>query len=272
MASGQYCLLMGNDDCLASPNSLAQLHAAVTSHPNTGVVVSNFKGYTDGKIYRRMRRTGAVGTGPKVAIEMFRNLSFVSGIVLKADRSKAHSTTQWDGSEMYQMFLGCRIVAEGYELVETEEVAVRMGIGIEGETVDSYATRPREGRYSMQERKIPLVQLGKVVCGAIAPYCPSWVSRASRQVFQQILMFTYPFWLIEYRRVQSWGFAAGVARGMRPANLLPERGVSTIDRFWIGSCYALMTLLGLSVPVKMFAALRQQFYSIAKSWSLRTQS
>ena len=271
MASGRFCLLMGNDDCLANANTMEQLHAAVMSHRNTGVVISNYKDYTDGTTYRRVKRTGPTGAGPNAAIAMFRNLSFVSGIVLNTDRAKAHFTAQWDGSEMYQMFLGCRIVAEGYQLVELDEVTVRMGIVIDGESVESYATRPREGGYSMRERKIPLVQLGKVVCGAIGPYCEPWISRASRQVFQQILMFTYPFWLVEYRRVQSWWFAAGVARGMRPANLLPK-GVSAIDRLWIGACYSLMTLLGLSVPVGIFRALRHQLHSIAKSWSLSTQS
>src|SRR5271154_4674407 len=33
LASGQYCLLMGNDDCLASPQTLEQFHAALARHP-----------------------------------------------------------------------------------------------------------------------------------------------------------------------------------------------------------------------------------------------
>jgi glycosyltransferase involved in cell wall biosynthesis len=269
MAVGRYCLLMGNDDCLADEHSLERLHSAIAKTENTGVVIVNYSECGDGRVYRRVSRDGPVGSGPAVAVGMFRDLSFVSGIVLRTDRAQAHSTAAWDGSEMYQMFLGCRIVAEGYQLVELRDILIHKDIMIAGEEVDSYVRKPRLRLSSIREMRIPLVEMGRLVHDAIGPYCGAWGSRAARKIFLQILFFTYPFWLVEYRRVQSWRFAAGISLGMRPRNLLPESGVSGSDKFVIRFCYCFMTFVSLLVPTGLFGSLRQQLYVLAKSSFLR---
>ena len=269
MASGAYCLLMGNDDCLAEEGSLEHLRAAIVANENTGVVIANYAEFGTGKVYHRVKRTGAVGSGPAIAVSMFRDLSFVSGVVLRTDRAHAHATAAWDGSEMYQMFLACRIVAEGLQLVEVPEVVIKKDILIPGEEVDSYAAKPRVTVRSIRETKLPLVEMGRVVFGAVQPYCGSWGSRAGRKIFLQILCFTYPFWIVEYRRVQSWRYALSVSLGMRPRNLLPKEGMSYTDKVLVRLCYGVVTVVGLLVPAGLFAALRQQLYAFAKSSALR---
>jgi hypothetical protein len=167
---------------------------------------------------------------------------------------------------MYQMFLGCRILAEGYELLEVADVAVIKSILVDGETVDSYAAKKHARPSSIEERKIPLVDMGRLVFDAVRPYCGARTGKAGRRIFLQILFFTYPFWLVEYRRVQSWRFAAGIALGMRPRNLLPREGLSGADKLFLRTCYALVTVGGLLVPTALFMTLRERLYGFAKTY------
>lgn len=116
LARGHYCLLMGNDDELASPQILQFLHDQILAHRHPGVVITNYLEIKSGTVVRRMRRAGDLGAGPEVAAANFRNYSFVSGVLLDRAAALRHRTESWDGSEMYQMYLGTRIVAEGRSL------------------------------------------------------------------------------------------------------------------------------------------------------------
>ena len=177
---------------------------------------------------RRMQRTGSPGGGPKVAASNFRNYAFVSGVVLHGARARELSTNRWDGSEMYQMYLASRIVAEGRALLSLERVAVLKDIQLPDQTQDSYATKPRIDPCPIIERKHTFHLLAPLVVDAIAPSASGDELNALREyVIAQVLMFTYPFWIVEYRRVQSWNYALGICLGMRPRNLAK---VGELDR------------------------------------------
>jgi glycosyltransferase involved in cell wall biosynthesis len=266
LARGRYCFLLGNDDALASPATLQQLHDDLEDHGFPAVAIANYEEFASGKPYRRVGSTGPMGAGPQVAASRFRDFSFVSGVILDRAKAQAQHTAKWDGSEMYQMFVGCRMLAEGGALLGIERIAVRKDIQIPGESVDSYAKRPRDKRFTIVERKLPLGQLGRLVVDAIEPF----VGAAERQrltvkVFWQILVFTYPFWLFEYRRVQSWKYAAGIALGMRPRNLLGDISLNSLNRLRIILVYAAITASGLSMPVNVFQRLYPVLYRLAKA-------
>jgi hypothetical protein len=168
---------------------------------------------------------------------------------------------------MYQMFVGCRIIAEGRPLLGIDKVTIRKDLQIPGETVDSYALRPRQASGPIIERKLPLGTLGRLVVDSIEPY----VSTAERhkltaKIFWQILMFTYPFWIFEYRRVQSWRYALGICLGMRPRNLLAGIELPWKLKSWLSILYFFVSLCGLTAPVKLFSALQPRLYSIAKAF------
>ncbi len=265
LASGRFCFLMGNDDALFSENSLRDLHRLLQEMGNTGVAISNYRGYSDGHDYRRITRTGNLGSGPTVAASNFRNFSFVSGIILETSSAKAFATGRWDGSEMYQMYLGCRIIASGKPLVGISEPMIRAGITIEGEMVDSYCAKAPIRPCPLIERKLPLNDLGRVVFDAINPYLDNGdKQRFLRNIFSQIYFFTYPFWIFEYRRVQSWKFAAGICLGMKPGSMLRDTGAKSSTRHWLAALYGSVTFLGLCLPVGLFFSAYKILYKVAK--------
>jgi hypothetical protein len=265
LASGEYCLLMGNDDCLAEDTTVESLRAILRNHPQTGVAITNFKDFVSGRITRRIVRTSNVGGGPKVAVRSFRNVSFVSGVVFRRDRAQAHANDRWDGSEMYQMYVASRIIAEGYELLELDMVAVRKDMTIPGESVDTYANRPRLDPCPIVERKTTLLQLGALVSDAVRPYAGKQLAWYEVQILLQVLFFTYPFCVLEARRLQSWKYAAGSCLGMRPKNLFSQMHFPALHRWFLRGVFFAVTCAALLMPISLFDACQPKLFAISKS-------
>jgi hypothetical protein len=270
LASGEYCLLMGNDDCLAEETTLESLRAILRNHPQTGVAITNFKDFASGQITRRIVRTENLGSGPRVAIRSFRNVSFVSGVIFRRDRAQAHATDRWDGSEMYQMYIASRIIAEGYELLELDMVVVRKDMKIAGESVDSYENRPRLDPCPIVERKTTLLQLGALVSDAVRPHAGKQLARHEVQILLQVLFFTYPFCILQARRVQSWKYAAGNCLGMRPKNLFSQMHFSPFHRWFLGGVFFTVSCAALLMPISFFDACQPKLFAISKSILRRT--
>lgn len=266
LSKGEYCLLMGNDDALASSDTLQMIFDRIERFGPAGVVITNYRELGDGKVMRRIKQTGLLGSGPVAAANNYRNVSFVSGVVLDGARARALTTRKWDGSEMYQMYLTCRILSEGASLVGIDEVAVLKDIQVEGEGVDSYAQKPRLNPCPIVERRHTFHFLGRLVIDAIEPYLSQKVKQdVSEKVLQQLIVFTYPFWIFEFRRIQSWKYAAGVCLGMRPRNILEGVTLSRLRRVRIALLYALVSSVGLVAPVNLFRKLYPQLHALSKS-------
>jgi glycosyltransferase involved in cell wall biosynthesis len=271
LARGRYCFLLGNDDALAGPDVLQHLATVLARRP-PAVALCNYEDYLSGATVRRVP-DGPLGQGPEAAVRLFRHFSFVSGVVLERAGAHAHATSEWDGSEMYQMYLAGRALAAGGSALGVGLSAVRKDIAIAGETVDSYARRARLEPCPIEERRLNLVWIPRLMAAALAPHVRAADrSRRNRRVVAQLLCFTYPFWLFEYRRIQSWKYALGIALGMRPRNLAVGELLSRFDRLWVIVLYGLVTLSGLLLPRRWFERARGRLFALAKSgrrWTVR---
>ena len=265
LAKGKFCFLLGNDDCLASPTVFEELYNLIQEFKPIGVGITNYKDYMTGKEFRRIRKTGILGSGPEVAATYFRNFSFVSGVLLNRNQSIQHATDRWDGSEMYQMYIACRMIAAGSTFLGIDRVLVRQGIQITGQQVNSYASRPRLNPCPIIERRLPLNLLGRLVADAISPHLePSIAQKTFEKIFVQIFIFLHPYWLIEYRRIQSWKYALGVCLGMRPRNVLHGIELEPFKKIRLAVLYFWMSLCGLAVPIKLFSLLRPIFNWVSR--------
>ncbi len=273
LASGKFCFLLGNDDALASSKVLEELHDRMLAFEAPGVVITNYRDYGSGQTIQRVKGEHMLGADPSVAVQNFRNFSFVSGIVLDAAKVKSVATERWDGSEFYQMFVASRMIAGGASLVTIDLVTVRKDIRITGEDVDSYRARPRLKPCPIVERRINLVTIGSLVADAIQPYVENQdMQRTVTRIFLQLLTFTYPFWIYEYRRVQSWKYALGVCLAMRPRRILRGHQLSPRRRLSIAVVYGLVTTVGLITPVMWFQRLYPQLHRFAKSFGHGTHA
>ncbi len=264
LASAPYSFLLGNDDTLKDPDTLGDLERAIRASHDPWVVFTNFEDFSTAAVARRVSQDGVIGSGPRVAAASFRKFSFVSGVVLKTVPARGERTNRWDGSEMYQMYVGTRLITIGGRVLELAQVTVRKDIARAGESVDSYARKPSGSSWGIPERRIPLVINAALVIDAISPYAAGQRFRVLVNVLLQCFGVLYPYWLVEYRRVQSWGFAAGVARAMRPSRSLAGVHVSAALRLFAWLLFIVSTAVGLLVPVSLFNWLIAPFRRLAR--------
>lgn len=268
LAQGKYIFLLGNDDSLARPETLENLYHELQALGEVGVVFTNYEDYDTGQPYPRVQKTELVGRGPEVAARTFRDFSFLSGVLLDRQLAQEFITEKWDGSEMYQMYLGCRIIAAGAPLAAVNQTTIRKDIRLVDEEVDSYATRPREANRSLKARHLPLGQIGQLVVDAISPYATDNRQRQKliEKVYLQLYLFTYPFWLFEYRRVQSWRYAVSVYLGLRPRYTMSNVAISALSRGKLTALFNLVSLIGLTLNQSLFQSLRSHLHVIAKTY------
>lgn len=271
LARGKYCFLHGNDDCLSSPTVLADLHREIQKYQSIGAVITNYQDWTTGEITQRIKKSSLVGSGPVVAATHFRNLAFVTGIMVERVEAQKHTTDKWDGSEMYQMFIISRTLASGTNLLELDWSAVKKDIRIAGESVDSYTNRPQVKSQSITERQLPMGQIGPLVADAIEPYLNiSNRDRIIEQIFLQLYLFTYPFWIIEYRRIQSWQYALEIFLGLKPNNIFWNLNFGILRKCRLSLVYVFACLSGLIVPFWLFDTLRPSLFRLSKSIFAKT--
>jgi glycosyltransferase involved in cell wall biosynthesis len=265
LSKGKYVLLMGNDDALSDCESLQAIYDELIRFEPVAAAITNYHELTSGKIYHRMTTTGILGCGPAVAVSNFRNYSFLSGVIFRTDAARTCATEALDGSEMYQMFVGTRLVAAGGRLLAIDRVCVDKDVKVPGQVVDSYRMKPHLFSCPIVERPLPMGRLLEVVAAGLEPYHENAGRQANLlRVARQLYRFTYPFWIVEYRRVQSWRYALGVFIALRPTRI--TRGLSLSRRanleLWVRYMY--IGLAALSIPISAFDVLRPHFYRLAK--------
>ena len=173
------------------------------------------------------------------------------------------ASARWDGSEMYQMWLGARLVAEGGAYYGWNEALIFKDIQIPGEVVDSYRQKKQVPWFS--ERLHTLHYLARLNYDGIASSMPPEQRPAlASRLITTLYSTTYPFWLFEYRTTQSWKFALAIALGMRPRHVAAELPLALFGRMKIGALWLAVSSLGLLVPIALFNALKPMLHARVK--------
>ena len=184
-----------------------------------------------GDVVRRVTHTRSSRGGPDLAVTMFRALSCVTGLILSREAFSRFNTSRYDGSIFVQMYLGVSVIASGGKLLTIDAPIAITGTSAAGEgRANSYRDKlPR-----FRRRVLPVTggldEVGRVVCEAIWPHVPPRERRdVTRAVFSQLLMFSYPYWLYDYRQNGAPWAAFNLALGCVPPRLLrnTDRSVMT---------------------------------------------
>ena len=247
-ARGRHVLLLGHDDALASETDVDHV-IGVLEDLRPHVAFTNVEDWATGTSIPRAAGTAVLGHGVDAAISHFRTFSFVGGLILERSAAARHDTDRWDGSVYYQIYLACRILAEGGRLASIARPCVRKDIRIDGRPVATYATVFAAEPASLQVRPTGLQSVIRVTVDAVGGNLEPAARRvAVRRVARDVLLYSYLFWLLEYRRLGGVRAAIGVARATTPAKLLPPNGVSRRDRLVLQVVYVSVTAAGLTMP------------------------
>ncbi len=264
LSTGKYCLLLGNDDQLSSGSSLTDLHHVLEQFFNIGAAVTNYVELSSGRYYPRARATRDAGSGPSVAARSFRDYSFVSGLILNGHMCRAMATDLCDGSEMYQMYLGTRILSSGGHLIYINQTLIEKDIQLPGRCVDSYQ---RKSGHQLRSRPLPMARLAATVdLGLVLSRAVSLDERRGLDlsILFQLYLYTYPFWIIENKKGFGLHHAAWFTRAVSPSRTAKTLPLGAMEKVAVWAVFSLMSLGAWLTPAWLFSQFRPWLYKIAK--------
>jgi hypothetical protein len=156
---------------------LQNVHDELVKHPSVAVAIGNYRDISSGLVYR-MTTTGVLGAGSAIAVSTFRRYSFMSGVVLDGRGARRESTDTCDGSEMYQMYLGARLVGVGGQLLSLDSIHVDRFPGCKAAGWPLARRRPRRIRIVTAQPS----SASSLEALMIGGYCPALAKESYRGV------------------------------------------------------------------------------------------
>ena len=248
--SGDYLFILGNDDALPESDTLAKV-APLLDQFRPDLAIGNFCDAPTKTAARRVIRTRCVDGTPQVALNMFRALSCVTGLIFSRESFHRFNTDQYDGSIYVQMFLGSRIIASGGRLLTMDMVTAATGTDVGHGHANSYVDVLWKFRRTISPTTGGLDEVGRVVCEALWPYvADSDRLRVTTAVFSQLLLYSYSYWLYDYRSHDEPWAAFNLALGCIPTRLLKNtdpriRAALVLSPSYIGATAGLVIPLGV---------------------------
>ena len=264
MATGQYCIVLGNDDSLYSHDTIASLVQFLQQHDYPDVGFCNFAEESNpDDIIKRAHVTGVIGSGPETALKYYSCFSFVAGIVYKKEIFDQFNSDKYDGSIYAQIALGCMMISKGCRLFSVMEPVVLKDLQFDNRTSNSYRdTLPRKWK----EYKKADGGLKSVIRVLFIVFSDSgtYTKKLGRAVFKKIYRNTLPFWILDYKYNKAFPAAMGIFMGMKPWSVDQFSRLPFIDRVLVIGDYCIFSVTALLTPSRLFYRFKNRIYAFIK--------
>jgi len=270
LGTGDYLLILGNDDVLADENALTDLAEALESHGRPEVIISNFRLWTadgtGGAEVRRVPRTTLLPGVPATAVAHYRSFSFVAGIIFARENFTRANTSAYDGSIFVQVYLGCKVITDGGRLLLWNRVLVAKDVEVDGKPANSYKDVERQKKRKLEPNSQGVSSIAWVASEAVLPALqdPPARNQALICLYKTLLRYTYPYWLYAHRKESFRRAALCMAWGCYPTILLKP-----VEHPWwvtlkLFPTYMISTIAGFLLPVSFLRRLMPWGYRLSK--------
>ena len=124
LSEGEFTFFMGDDDLLR-PGALAKVAAVIEKHPSLGVILRAYESvdYATGQrieVFRYFPDDRLFPAGAPTMRTFFRRCVSIAGFTIHTASARRFATDRFDGSLLYQLYLGTRVVRErdGYFIAD----------------------------------------------------------------------------------------------------------------------------------------------------------
>jgi len=202
LASGDYCLFMGNDDLLA-PNALAVVSSLIGKYDNVGVILRSYAHFRDDpnrptQEFRYFPREKFYPAGSETIATFFRRSVVISGLVLHRKESLNFSTKEFDGTLLYQLYLVGRLLSRMNGVYTPEIIAFYREGGI-----PDFGQSETEKSIFVPKEQTPESSLG-FIRGMIR--IAQNLSGNNKELFEKIMLdlgnYSYPLLSIQASRTK----------------------------------------------------------------------
>ena len=127
-ATGDYCVMMGNDDLLC-PGALHTIGTLFAAHPEVAVAIRSYGWFDDDptqvkQIVRYFPTSRIFDPGEDTAVTFFRRVGALAGLVFRREDAVAAASDRFDGTLYYQVYLAAELLLKANGLYIAETIAI----------------------------------------------------------------------------------------------------------------------------------------------------
>ncbi|MEJ7768324.1 MAG: glycosyltransferase family 2 protein [Chitinophagaceae bacterium] len=264
LASGDYCLLIGNDDTVYETDTIELLVHFLQKNDLPEIGFCNYVEHSNPKVVvARAFKTAVLGAGNEVALKNYSNFSFVGGVIYKRDVFLKFNTDKFDKSVFAQMYLGVLMIAGGCRLFSIHEPVVLKDLRIDGKMSNSY--RDKLAR-TWKEYRVVDAGLPSVINVLINGFRDAGTLNQDiiYKIFKKIYTITFPYWILDYKSNNAFPEAIGLIAGLHPSKNENFRSLNLINRIRIYSFYTFSSSVSIVTPVSVFKKFKTKVYNYLK--------
>lgn len=264
MASGDYALVIGNDDSINGAESIAFLVKFLeqNNYPDIGYC-NMLEERTGGTLIKRAWGNRIIGEGSDIALKNYSCFSFVGGLVYKRSVFLQHNTSKYDGSIYAQMYLGVYMISKGAKLFCIEEPLVLKDLLLDGVFRDSYRDRIAKTWKDFKVVDGGMPSVINVLIGALRD-AGALTQQRIYIIFRKIYAVTFPHWVLDYKENGAFPEAWGLVRGLKPTKNKNYQLLNLWNKIKIYFIYIFSSAAALLLPVFIFKLFKQKIYAILK--------
>ena len=264
LASGDYCIVIGNDDTIYQPSSISFLVDFLIKNDYPEVGFSNFvEDNNPGVVVQRAQENKVLGSGKEIAVKNYSCFSFVGGLIYKKSTFDKYNTNKHDGSIFAQMYLGCLMVASGYRLFSINEPLVLKDLYMDGKFRHSYRDRiaKKWKDYKVVDGGIPSVINVLINAFKDADVLDKAIIK---NIFKRVYTITLPHWILDYKSNGALPEAIGIISGLNPLKNKQFFLLGFFDRLTIFLRYLFFSFIALITPAAFFKRYKNKLYKFFK--------
>jgi glycosyltransferase involved in cell wall biosynthesis len=264
LASGEYCLVIGNDDSLYNESVLEFLEKFLRENDYPEIGFCNYVEQSDpATVIQRAHRTAVLGTGNGAALKNYSNFSFVGGVVYKREAFEKYNTDKFDGSVFAQMYLGVLMIAKNCRLFSVHEPMILKDLRIEGKMSNNYRETLAK---SWKNFKVVDAGLPSVMNVLINGFKDAGTLNQNTiyRIFKKIYSITFPFWILDYKSNKAFPEAIGLISGMNPIKNKNFSLLTPFNRMRILAIYSVTSTISIVTPVSVFRTMKTRVYNFLK--------
>ena len=264
LATGEYSLVIGNDDTLYGDESISFLVEFLkrNNYPDVGFC-NLIEERTDNTLVERANITSVLGSGASVAIKYYSCFSFVGGLIYRRSNFLKFNTDKYDGSVYTQMYLGVLMIASGSTLFSIKEPLVLKDLLLDGKFRNSYRDRiaKKWKDFKIVDGGLPSVM--NVLINAMND-AKTLTQKNTFYIFKRMYLITYPHWILDYKDNKALPEAFGLVLGLLPKKNFNYGKLTLINKIKINSIYFVSTIGALLIPVFLFKKYKSRLYTYFK--------
>ena len=264
MATGDYALVIGNDDSLVNDNDIEFLVKFLLSKKYPDIGYCNLiEERTGGTLIKRAMESNLIGSGADVALRNYSCFSFVGGLIYKRETFLKYNTAKYDGSIYAQMYLGVYMIANGAILFSIQEALVLKDMLLDGVFRKSYRDRiaKKWSDFKVVDGGLPSVM--HVLIAALRD-SNTLTQKRTFYIFRRMYLITFPHWILDYKENSALPEAVGLIRGLNPISNVNFKLLNKKNKLLIILFYCISSSIAVLTPVFIFKKFKQQLYSLFK--------